>query len=138
MNIVKLSESLGVTGQITPEDVAAIAAAGYDVIINNRPDGEVADQPDNAAIAAAAEAAGIAYYYLPVNAQDFPGRGFDQMRELLGDPGQRVLAFCRTGTRCTNLWVVSRDEADRAASMEVSRQQGFELSLAARYLENHQ
>lgn len=135
MNIVKLSESLGVAGQITPEDVAAIAAAGYDVIINNRPDGEVADQPDNAAIAAAAEAAGLDYYYLPVNAQDFPGRGFDQMRELLDDPGQRVLAFCRTGTRCTNLWVVSRDEADRAASVEVARQQGFELAMAGRYLE---
>ena len=40
MNIVKLTDYLAVAAQITPEDVAAIAAAGYKVLINNRPDGE--------------------------------------------------------------------------------------------------
>ena len=55
MNIVKLTESLGVSAQIAPEDVAEIAAQGYRVLINNRPDGEEENQPSGSAIAAAAQ-----------------------------------------------------------------------------------
>ena len=51
MKIVKLTDTLGVSGQISPEDVADIAAAGYKVLINNRPDGEEGTQPSGAATA---------------------------------------------------------------------------------------
>jgi len=37
VNIVKLTDSVAISEQITPEDVDAIAAAGYRVLINNRP-----------------------------------------------------------------------------------------------------
>lgn len=134
MNAIKLSESLSVSPQIGVDDIAAIAAQGYDVVINNRPDAEQEGQPVSADIAAAAEAAGLDYYHLPMTAQDFPGAGFEQMAELLGDPGVRVFAFCRTGTRCTNLWVASRDETERESALEVARQKGFDLAMAMRYL----
>lgn len=135
MKIVKLSESLGVSAQISPADVAAIADAGYDVIVNNRPDGEEVGQPTSEAFAAAASEAGLDYFHLPVTAQDFPGADFSRMSELLADEGQRVLAFCRSGTRCTNLWVVSREPAQREDALEVARQNGFELVMATRHLE---
>ena len=83
MNIVKLSETVGVAGQILPDHVADIAAAGYKVLINNRPDREEAHQPSSADIAAAAEIAGMEYYHMPVTAMDFPGGDLGQYpREL--------------------------------------------------------
>jgi sulfide:quinone oxidoreductase len=59
MRIVKLAEGYAVSEQITPTEVAAIAQAGYRVLINNRPDNEVPGQPASADIAAAAAAAGL-------------------------------------------------------------------------------
>ena len=132
MNIVQLSETVAVSAQVRLEDVAAIAAAGYKVLINNRPDGEERGQPANADIAAAAEAAGLEYYYMPITAMDFPGPDFKQMRQLMDDPAKPVLAFCRTGTRCTNLWVASRAVEAQPGAAEQARQLGYDLGMVAR------
>jgi uncharacterized protein (TIGR01244 family) len=134
MNIVKLTDSVAVTAQITPEDVVAIAAAGYKVLINNRPDGEEASQPSAAAIGAAARAAGLEYHHMPVTAASFPGVDFDAMSDLLDDPTRPVLAFCRSGTRCANLWVAGRDEAAREEAGRVASQRGFDLAMAAKFI----
>lgn len=132
MNIIKLTESLAVAAQITPLEVAQVAAAGYRVLINNRPDGEEASQPNSADIEAAAAAAGLEYYHMPVNALNFPGEEFTAMCQLMADEDKPVLAFCRTGTRCANLWVASKTGEEREAAISEARQLGFDLSLAAR------
>jgi uncharacterized protein (TIGR01244 family) len=134
MNIVKLTDCLAVSAQITPEDVADIAAAGYAVLINNRPDGEDNAQPPGAAIAAAAHAAGLEYHYMPVTAASFPGADFAAMRDLLDDPARPVLAFCRSGTRCANLWVASLEEPAREQAIALASQRGYDLGMASRYL----
>ena len=132
MKIVKLEDTVGVSAQITTDNIAEIAAAGYKVLINNRPDGEEAGQPVNADIAAAAEEAGLEYHFMPVTAMNFPGPQFDQMADLLDDPDRPVLAFCRTGTRCTNLWVASRQNEAREQAAQRARQLGYDLGMAAR------
>ena len=132
MNIIKLTETRAVSPQITPSEVAQIAAAGYRVLINNRPDGEEASQPGNAAIAAAAAAEGLDYHYMPVTAANFPGEAFSTMCELMADEAKPVLAFCRTGTRCANLWVASMSGEEREAAISEARRLGFDLSLATR------
>jgi uncharacterized protein (TIGR01244 family) len=134
MNIVKLTDSIGVSAQITPEDVAEIAAAGFCVLINNRPDGEVPDQPTSAEIAAAAAAAGMEYHHMPVTAASFPGTDYQAMSDLLDDPSRPALAFCRTGTRCANLWVAGCDESQREHAITVASQRGFDLGMAAKFL----
>ena len=133
MKIVKLADSVAVAGQITPEDVATVAAAGYRVLINNRPDGEEGNQPTSADIATAAAVAGLEYHHLPLTAGNFPGPGFEQMGRLLDDSSRPVLAFCRTGTRCTNLWVASQSESCRGRAVTVARQLGYELGMAASF-----
>ena len=130
----KLSEHVAVSPQITPADIAMIAEAGYKVVINNRPDGEEAGQPASRDIEAAALAAGLEYHYLPVTAADFPGEHFDQMTDLLDDPARPVFAFCRTGTRCANLWVSSRESAEQGGAAGVAQEQGFLLAMADNYL----
>ena len=52
MKAVKLTETIAVTGQISPAQVPEIAAAGFKVLVNNRPDGEESGQPDSALIEA--------------------------------------------------------------------------------------
>ncbi len=132
MKVIQLSDSLAVSGQISVEDVAMITGAGFKVLINNRPDHEVSGQPTSEEIAAAAQEAGLVYYYLPVTAGDFPGEGIEQMATLIDDLDTPALAFCRSGTRCTNLWIVTRNDEQRGACVARARQLGFDLSMALR------
>ena len=134
MNMIKLSDSVTVSPQIRAEDVAAVAEAGYKIMVNNRPDGEEAGQPANAEIAAAAADAGLEYHYMPVGHADFPGADFGAFAQMVDNPEKPVFAFCRTGTRCANLWVASRPESERDDAVTQARRCGFDLGFAARYL----
>jgi uncharacterized protein (TIGR01244 family) len=130
MRVVELSESLSVSDQISLADVATIAAAGFKILINNRPDNEAQGQPGSDEISVAAETAGLAYYHLPVTAWDFSAFDFQQMAELISDSERPALAFCRSGTRCTNLWIATREPEQRDASVLHARQLGYDLSMA--------
>jgi len=134
MSYMKLTDTIAVAGQIRPEQVGEIAAAGFRVLVNNRPDGEDADQPSGAEIEAAALAAGLEYHHLPVTGMNFPGPDLEHMARLLDDSSRPVFAFCRTGTRCTNLWVVTRGEDAREQAIQHARALGFDVSMAMREL----
>ena len=131
MNAVKLTETIAVAGQISPDHVVQIAAAGFKVLVNNRPDGEEAGQPDSAQIEAAALAAGLEYHHMPVTAMNFPGSDAARMAELFDDVSRPVFAFCRSGTRCTNLWVATRAQDSRQKAAERARALGYDLGMAA-------
>jgi len=132
MPIFKLSESLSVAAQITPQDVPNIAAQGFTTVVCNRPDGEVADQASMDEIEAACNAAGLLFVRYPVNAMNFPGADLGGLGELFDDPSQSVLAYCRTGTRCANLWVATRSDEDTPEAIKVARDIGFDLSMVVR------
>lgn len=95
-----------VGAQLLPDDVSAAAQQGYRAIINNRPDGEAGpEQPSSAAIAAAAEAAGLAYAHLPIATGTQPTEEQIQATvKLLQTLPRPILAFCRSGTRSTNVF----------------------------------
>ena len=102
-----LTPGLAVAPQLRPENLAEAAALGFRTIINNRPDGEAPDQPSTAAMAEAARAAGLVYHHQPVvMATIVPGDG-QRFGELLQQSPGPVLAFCRSGARCTRLWELS-------------------------------
>lgn len=103
---IRLTDEISVAGQITPDDVAAAAAAGFVHIVNNRPDGEVAGQPAGEAIRAAATAAGLGYTAIPIDHAGFGGDQVEAMAAVLA-AHQPVLAFCRSGTRSANLWALA-------------------------------
>ncbi|MDZ7782016.1 MAG: TIGR01244 family sulfur transferase [Halioglobus sp.] len=134
MNIVELSDNFAVSAQIAPRDMADIAAAGYKVVVNNRPDGEESGQPSGAEIAAAAEQAGLEYRYMPINHMDFPGPDLEAFAELLEDSDSAVFAYCRSGTRCANLWVASRPPDARERAAATAHALGYDLGMASRYL----
>jgi uncharacterized protein (TIGR01244 family) len=130
MKIVQLTDTVSVSEQITPQDIEKIAAAGFKVVVNNRPDGESAEQPASEDIARAAEAAGLSYYYLPINAGNFPGPDVGIMASLLDNADEPVLAFCRTGTRCTNLWVITRPQQEVETAVGHAKALGYDLAMS--------
>jgi uncharacterized protein (TIGR01244 family) len=100
-----LDQSLAVAGQINPEDMAAIRAAGFVSVINNRPDGEGGpSQPSDTQMKAAAQHAGLQYVYQPVVSSAMTMEDARLFHEHLQTLPKPVLAFCRTGARCTRLY----------------------------------
>ena len=133
MPIFQLTDTLSVAGQITPQDIPGIAAQGITVVVCNRPDGEVPQQATMSEVEAACNATGLLFVRYPVTAMDFPGPDLEGLGNLFDDPGQSVLAYCRTGTRCANLWVATRDPADRSDAVQIARDIGFDLSMVIPY-----
>lgn len=129
---VALTETVAASPQVQPDDMPAIAAAGYKVVINNRPDGESLGQPTSEALRSAAEAAGLEYHYYPLNAFNYPGDDLAAMEALFDDSARPVFAFCRSGTRSTNLWVSSRDAERRDQARQHAQQLGFDVSMSGR------
>jgi sulfide:quinone oxidoreductase len=80
-------------------------------------------------IEAACNAAGLLFVRYPVDAMNFPGPDIEGLGALFDDPSQSVLAYCRTGTRCANLWVTSQTGDEQAEAMQIARDIGFDLSL---------
>ena len=105
MEIRQISEDYSVTGQITPADVAAIKAAGIRSVICNRPDGEQEDQPLQEAVRTAVEAAGLAFRYVPVVSGQMTADNVAEQAKALEELPAPVLAYCRSGGRCTNLFL---------------------------------
>jgi uncharacterized protein (TIGR01244 family) len=103
------TDQFGTLGQITPDDVSEIARQGYKSIINNRPDGEAGpQQPLNAEIEIAAKALGLNYAYLPVVSGQITLEQAQEMSRLLETMPGPILAFCRSGARSTNLYMLAQ------------------------------
>lgn len=129
-DIRPLNETVSVAPQITPDDMAAIKAAGFVAVVNNRPDDEEPGQPSGAAIQAAAAAAGLAYTAIPVTHAGFSHPQLDAMAQALTEAGGPVLAYCRSGTRSCNLWALAAAKAGRQPELLVNQAAaaGYDLS----------
>lgn len=106
MDIRQITPAYHVSPQIAPDDFAALAEAGYARVICNRPDGENPPDLQSAAMAEAAQAAGIDYQVLPVTGDSMTPEVAMQHRGLCDEVEGKVLAYCRSGTRCTYLWAL--------------------------------
>ena len=110
-DIRTVTESFAVAPQIRPED-AAVLARRFALLINNRPDGEVPDQPSSAEMEAAARAASLAYVHIPVAGAPGPD-AIAATRAALSSAEGPVLAFCRSGTRSIVAWGLAEAVAGR-------------------------
>lgn len=133
-----LTPAFSVAPQIAPADVPAAAAAGFRLIVNNRPDGEEPGQVGGAEIAAAAEAAGLSYVAIPVSPGGFSPAQVEALTAAVDGAGGPVLAFCRSGTRSTMLWALAeaRRGTDPAELVAVAARQGYDLAPLRPLLES--
>ncbi|MCI3177616.1 TIGR01244 family phosphatase [Neisseria meningitidis] len=105
MAILKLDEHLYISPQLTKADAEQIAQLGIKTVICNRPDREEESQPDFAQIKQWLEQAGVTgFHHQPVTARDIQKHDVETFRQLIGQAESPVLAYCRTGTRCSLLW----------------------------------
>jgi uncharacterized protein (TIGR01244 family) len=114
--------------QLQASDMAAAAARGVTLIVNNRPDGEKPGQPVAAQIEAAARAAGLHYAHIPIGGE-FSGDKVAALSAALADAGGLALLFCRSGTRSTYLWALARarDGAPPDALIGNAARAGYDL-----------
>ena len=125
-----LSADYSVAPQISIEDVAEAKAAGFALLVNNRPDGEEPSAPQGDDIAHAAAAEGLAYAAIPVGHAGFSHPQLDALDKLLAAATGPVLAYCRSGTRSTHLWALTRARAgdDVDGIVEAAAKAGYDLS----------
>lgn len=125
-----IDETISVSPQIAPEDMASLAAQGFGLVINNRPDGEESGQPSDAEMRSAAEAAGLGYVSIPTVMGGMTQAQVGEMAAALGATDKPVLAFCRSGTRSCNLWALAKASRGEDSDVLIAKgaAAGYDLS----------
>ncbi|WP_309092753.1 TIGR01244 family sulfur transferase [Phenylobacterium sp.] len=126
----RVTDDFTTAPQISVDDVEEAARQGFRTIINNRPDNEQPGQPSSHEIEAAARAAGIAYFHIPVVGGPTPQQ-VETTQRILEDAAKPVLAFCRSGTRSIVTWSLSQAASGarpRDELVQLGRQAGYDLS----------
>ncbi len=125
----ELDDNISVTPQISLVDVAKAAELGFKTIIANRPDGEEIGQVPMAMIEDAAQKAGLGWIHQPVISGQFTQQNIIDFANHYAAAEKPILAFCRTGTRCTILWGLSNPEQyDTDTIVSKAQEAGYDLS----------
>jgi uncharacterized protein (TIGR01244 family) len=127
----KIDDQTYASPQIGTAQIAEAKALGITMIINNRPEDESDDQTPGAEIEAAAKAAGLGYVAIPVTHAGFSFPQVEAMEQALVAAGEGpVLAYCRSGTRSTLLWALTRARmgADPSAIAAAAANAGYDIS----------
>ena len=104
--------------QIQVDDLAQLKSLGIEVVINNRPDGEVAGQPTHEDMAAAASELGLIYYFIPVSPAGLTEDNILATQAVLKETEGPVFAYCRSGNRSGILLQAAIAEAEDSESDE--------------------
>ena len=127
MEIRRVTDGYAVSPQIEPQDVPAIAEAGYRTIICNRPDSEVPMELQSDVVRTAAEAAGLQFAFIPVTHGAMTPEIVGQQRTLIEEGP--TLAYCASGTRSTIMWALGQaGEGREDEVIETAKRAGYDLS----------
>lgn len=106
MQIRPLTSDYAVSPQIDPADLPAIKQAGYALVIDNRPDGEIPEQMRTEEVARAAAAAGLGFVANPVSPGMFTDAVIEAQRQAVEQATGPVLAYCASGNRSSCVWAL--------------------------------
>ncbi|MBV8118708.1 MAG: TIGR01244 family phosphatase [Alphaproteobacteria bacterium] len=128
--LIPLTPGLSVTGRLDRADIDALAQAGIRTIINNRPDDEDPGQLPAAEARRLAEAHGIAYHHIPVTGASLTKDDVEAFAATLRTAPQPIVAHCRSGTRSTLLWALTRlrEGADPLALIAEAARHGIDIA----------
>jgi uncharacterized protein (TIGR01244 family) len=107
MDIRPLTDRYAVSPQIALEDLPAIKAAGYVMVIDNRPDAEIPDTLHTPAMQAAAEALGLTFVANPVIGGALTLENVTAQRAAIDAAAGPVLAYCASGNRSSIVWALA-------------------------------
>jgi uncharacterized protein (TIGR01244 family) len=139
--MIKINDRLTIGPQPPLASFASLAAAGYTVLINNRPDFEDPTQPGSAAEQAAAEAAGLGYAHLPVSGATLNEALVRDFQAVLAESPGPVFAHCKSGMRTLMLYAIGEALDGRMAGSDIvafGADYGFDLTAGAMWVARHQ
>jgi uncharacterized protein (TIGR01244 family) len=133
----RVTENFFVAPQLQATDFAAASAAGIRTVINNRPDGEAADQLTDAEARGLAQANGLDYVFLPVVTGGMRPELIAAFAQAMADHPGPHLAYCRSGTRSCHMWAFAT-AADRpvATTIQLAAAAGYDLTPARPIVEH--
>jgi uncharacterized protein (TIGR01244 family) len=101
-----LSREVHVSTQLEPNALKAVGRR-YSLVIDLRPDGEVAGQPSSDEMKRLADQQNVGFRYIPVPHGDIPEAAVMQLRETLKEEPGPVLLYCRSGRRAARTWALA-------------------------------
>ena len=107
MDIRAITPTYAVSPQIALEDLAAIKAAGYTTIINNRPDGEIPPHLHHTQMQAAATAIGLTYVQNTVIGGAMTPANVVAQGAAIAAANGPVFAYCASGNRSSVVWALA-------------------------------
>ncbi|MFD1217865.1 MULTISPECIES: TIGR01244 family sulfur transferase [Microbulbifer] len=124
-----LDQQVSVSAEPTLEEFQALADAGVEVIVCNRPEQEAEGQPTFAELEQSATGAGMMFVAIPFSRGQMQPDHSEAFHKLL-ESGKKVHAFCRTGNRSCNLWAAARclSGVDKKQLQQAAQRAGFDIS----------
>jgi len=138
--LMELAPGLTAAGGLARGDIEALAASGVKTIVNNRPDGEDSGQLPAEEARRLCAAHGVAYHHIPFVAATLTRADIDAFDAVLNSAPRPLVAHCRSGTRSTMIWALTRvrQGEDAAALVALAARNGVDISalpvLAAKLL----
>lgn len=125
----EVTSKFSASPQIDLDDVERAATQGFKAIICNRPDDEDNGQLSGKDVAASCARHGIQFTHIPVSG-GMSQVQVEQMARAIDAAGGPVLAYCRSGTRSTNLWALAMagEGLSGADLVEAAAGAGYDLS----------
>lgn len=108
MDIRPLTPDYAVSPQIEPADLPAIKAAGYVMVIDNRPDAEIPPHLHTEAMRRAAEALGLTFLANPVVGGALTAENVALQADAMARAGGPVFAYCASGNRSSIVWALTQ------------------------------
>ena len=107
MEIRPLTPTYAVSPQIALEDLAAVKAAGFAMVIDNRPDGEIPAHLHTDQVRRAAEALGLTFIANPIIGGAMTEANVLAQRQAMDAAKGPVFAYCASGNRCSVVWALA-------------------------------
>ena len=138
MKLRQLTEDFFVANQLEVSDFSTLKQLGFRSVLNNRPNRESADQPEEIELRDAAKRSGLRYAAAPINNQDLTAAEVAATAAALADLPTPVCAFCRSGTRAMLAWaIINSQNSGQTEVLSRVGAAGFQESDVAQRLRNY-
>jgi uncharacterized protein (TIGR01244 family) len=108
MDIRQLTPDYAVSPQIAVQDLQAVKDAGFAMVIDNRPDGEIPPDQHTPVMKQAAEALGLTFVANPVIGGALTMANVTAQAEAMAAATGPVFAYCASGNRCSIVWALTQ------------------------------
>ena len=130
MDLRKITDLLSVAPQIALDDIGELASCGFKTLICNRPDNEDPGQPTAESIAEEAARHGLEFVHQPVVPGGVTVEDIAEFGRLTQQSDSPILAYCRSGTRCSTLWALAEASGERDIDeiLDLTASAGYDYS----------